>query len=166
MMLLAGTSASAGALLKPKGDSPSTAKEGARKARITWNPVRVIRTVQAGQTLQVEATFTSSADLAQVTVRVPGGLGRFVTVAPTSFASVKAGTPTKVTLTVTMPAEQAYSQGGVVQLRAGKRNLPQALKVQLNPGASDGTDADPQGDDKGKPKDKPTGSQGKPEKTK
>ena len=101
------------------------------KARIIWSQPRVIQTMTLGQTAEVKMTLMSSADLANVTLRVPGGLGRVVKVEPASFAQLKAGVATPVTLTIRMPSQNAHSQGGVVQVRSGMRALPHALKVKL-----------------------------------
>jgi hypothetical protein len=101
------------------------------KARIAWSQPRVVQTVTPGQTSVIELTLTSSADLVNVTLRIPGGLGRIMNVEPASFTSLKAGVATPVKLTISMPAQNAHSQGGVVQVRAGKRAIPALLKVKL-----------------------------------
>lgn len=111
------------------GDGHPKAKPA--KARITWSQARVVQTVTPGQASVVELTLTSSADLASVTLHVPGGLGRLIKVEPASFTSLKAGVATPVKLTIGMPAQNAHSQGGVVQVRAGKRAIPASLKVKL-----------------------------------
>jgi hypothetical protein len=102
------------------------------QARITWSVGRVEQTLSPGQTVEVNVTLTSSADLTNVTLRVPGGLGRVLKVEPSSFASLKAGVATAVKLTISAPSQGVHSQGGVVQVRAGKRNVPAALKVKLS----------------------------------
>jgi uncharacterized membrane protein len=112
-------------------------KDKAVKARITWSVARVEQTLVAGQTATVDVTLTSSADVSNATLRIPGGLGRVVSVSPATF-SLKAGVAQAVRLTIAMPAEGAHSQGGVIQVRSGKRNLPQSLKVNVTvPGDED-----------------------------
>jgi len=101
------------------------------KARITWSQPRIIQAVTPGQISVVEVTLTSSVDLTKATLRVPGGLGRVVKTEPASFASIKAGVATSVKLTITMPSQNAHRQGGVVQVRAGRRVVPVSLKVKL-----------------------------------
>jgi len=100
-------------------------------ARITWSQPRLIQTVAPGQTSVVELTLTSSVDLTNVTLRMPGGLGRIVKVEPESFASLQAGVATPIKLTITMPSQRAHSQGGVVQVRAGNRAIPAPLQIKL-----------------------------------
>jgi hypothetical protein len=106
------------------------------KARITWSEPRVAQTLAAGQTATVKVTLTSSADLANVALQTRGGLGRILSVSPASF-SLTAGQAKEVTLTITMPADRAQCQGGVVQVRAGNRVVPANLKVKVTvPGAT------------------------------
>jgi uncharacterized membrane protein len=91
-----------------------------------------------GACLYDDSTLTSSTDLTDLTLHVPAGLGRVVKVEPATIASLKAGVATPVRLTISMPATGAHSQGGVVQMRAGQRNVPSALQVKLTvPGATD-----------------------------
>ena len=119
------------AAAKGGGGGKGHPKAKPAKAHITWSQPRVVQTVTPGQTSVVEVTLTSSTDLTNVTLRVPGGLGRVVKVEPASFTSLKVGVATPVKLTISMPAQNAHSQGGVVQLRAGKRAIPASLKIKL-----------------------------------
>lgn len=113
-----------------KGASPG--KGGAHKARVTWSLKRVSQTLSPGQTTQVGVTLTSNVELTNVTVRVPGNLGKAVQLAPSSFASLKAGSATPVTLSISMPVQGASNLSGVVQVRAGKgRTVPSVLPVKL-----------------------------------
>jgi hypothetical protein len=112
------------------------------KARITWSQPRVVQGVTPGQTSVVELTLTSSADLGDVTLRIPGGLGNVVRLEPAAFARLKAGVPAKVRLTIAMPAQNAHSQAGIVQVRSGKRAIPASLKVKLTVPGPSGVDED------------------------
>jgi hypothetical protein len=133
ILLLLLTSAVAAAQSGGHGKGPI--KNKPQRARITWSQPRIVQSVAPGQTVTVDVSLTSSADIATVTLRVPGGLGRVLKVEPASF-SLKAGVATPVKLTVTMPANGAHSQGGVVQVRAG-RNIPASLKVLVQvPGST------------------------------
>jgi|GEM_PF-3801459 len=117
-------------------------------ARVTWSVPRIEQTLAPGTTIRLQVTMVSSADLSDVTLRVPGGLGRVLTVEPTSIASVKAGVVTPVTLTVSMPLARAHSQGGVVQVRAGNPAVPSPLKVKIRvPGTENEADNDVEEDD-------------------
>jgi uncharacterized membrane protein len=114
-----------------KGGGGGQAKAKPAKARITWSQAHLVQTIASGQTTVVQVTLTSSSDLANVTLRVPGGLGRIVKVEPASFTSLKAGVATPIKLTISMPSQNAHSQAGVVQVRAGKRAIPTPLKLKL-----------------------------------
>ncbi len=119
------------AAAKGGGGGKGHLKAKPAKARITWSQPRIIQSVTPGQIGVVEVTLTSSADLTNVTLWVPGGLGRVVKVEPASFTSLKAGVATPVKLTISMLSRNAHSQGGVVLVRAGWRAIPASLKVKL-----------------------------------
>ena len=119
-----------------------------RPAHLTWTPRRITQAVTAGQTIQLTATFTSSADIAEATLVIPGGLGKVLKADNATLTAIKAGALTTVTFTVTMPAK-AHTQGGVVQVRAGQRMLAQPLPVLLT--IANGSDTGQGQDDTPKP---------------
>ena len=125
---------------------PPTGK--GKPARLTWTPGRITQAVTAGQTIQITATFTSSADIDEATLVIPGGLGKVMKADTTKLTNIKAGAPTTVTFTVTMPAK-AHTQGGVVQVRAGQRLLARPLPVLLT--VANGNDTEQDDDDTAKP---------------
>ena len=112
------------------------------KARLTWSTRKVQETLAAGTSKTVTVTFTSSGDLADVQLRVSGGLARFVTVSPGTVASVKANTPVSVQIVMQVPADKAHDQGGVIQVRAGKRNMGKPLQVKIDVPGDDDEDED------------------------
>lgn len=109
---------------RPNGPQPP-------QPRITWSTPRLQQTVNPGQTVQVNVTLTSSVDLNDVTLVVPGDLGLVLSAEPASFSQLQAGVATNVRLTISMPVEGAHNQGGIVQVRAGERAVPHALKVHV-----------------------------------
>ena len=111
-----------------KGQPPSGK---GKPARLTWTPDRTTYAVTAGQTVQLTATFSSSVDIAEATLVIPGGLGKLLKADSTTLSNIKAGTPTTVTFTVTMPASGAHTQGGVVQIRVGQRVIAKPLPILL-----------------------------------
>jgi len=131
----------------PHGAGQPPADKG-KPARLTWTPGRITQAVTAGQTIQLTATFTSSADIAEATLIIPGGLGKVLKADTAKLTNIKAGTLTTVTFTVTMPAK-AHTQGGVVQVRAGRRMLAQPLPVLLT--VANGNDTGQDADDAAKP---------------
>ena len=101
------------------------------KARMSWSVKRVEQSLAAGATGNATVTLTSNIDVANVMLRIPGGLGRITKVTPAGPFNLKANTPVTVMLTMTMPANAVESQGGVVQVRVGGRNMPDSLKVHV-----------------------------------
>src|SRR5947207_1065295 len=59
----------------PHGAGHPPAGKG-KPAHLTWTPRRITQAITAGQTIQVTATFSSSADIAEARLVIPGGLGR------------------------------------------------------------------------------------------
>lgn len=113
------------------------------KARITWSLARVEREVAPGATTTVSVSFRSSAAVDNLRLQVNGGLGRVVTVAPATIAHVDANTAVAVTLTITVPAGAKSGAAGVIQIKSGKRTVPQNLHVKVRvPGQADDDDDD------------------------
>jgi hypothetical protein len=100
-------------------------------AKISWSVPRVEQQVAPGATVRVAVTLTSSADLANVSLVAPGGLVKVLKVEPAALTSLAAGVPANVTLIISVPAEGAHCQSGVLQVRAGNRNIPTPLKVKV-----------------------------------
>jgi hypothetical protein len=109
-----------------------------KPARLTWSPRRMTHAVTAGQTIQLTATFSSSVDIAEATLVIPGGLGKVLKADTAKLTNIKAGVVTTVMFTATMPAK-AHTQGGIVQVRMGGRLLAQPLPVLLT--VAQGTNA-------------------------
>lgn len=121
----------------PTGNGSGNGDPKPPKARVTWSVPRVDATVAAGETRQVKVTLTASADMTNVTLVPRGGLARVLKVEPSRVATLKAGVPTDVTLTISVPDGGAQCQGGVVQVRSGKKANPAHLQVKVTvPGAS------------------------------
>lgn len=133
---------------KPPRDTRQPSGGKGKPARLTWTPGRITQAVSVSQTVQLTATFTSSADIDEATLVIPGGLGKVMKADTVQLTAIKAGAPTTVTFTVTMPAK-AHTQGGVVQVRVGKRMLAQPLPVLLT--VANGNDTGSDADDAPKP---------------
>ncbi len=130
--LLAITASVVGAAPGPQAKSKATGPKA--KARMTWSFKRVEQLLNAGESGTATVTLTSNVDVANVSLRVPGGLGRIIKVSAAGVAQgstfkLKANTPITVTLVFTVPAKAVESQAGVVQVLVGGRNTPASLKV-------------------------------------
>jgi uncharacterized membrane protein len=110
------------------------------QARVTWSVPRVEQTLNPGQTLRVPVTLTSSGDLANVTLAIPGGLGRLLTIEPAQLGSLQAGEATSITLVFSVPGEGAHCQGGVIKVRAGNKTIPTPLNVKVTIAGDTGCD--------------------------
>jgi hypothetical protein len=125
----------------PHGDTGQPLGGKGKPARLVWTPRRITQAVTAGQTIQVTATLSSSVDIAEATLVIPGGLGKVLKADTAKLTTIKAGTPTPVTFTITMPATGAHTQGGVVLVRTGRRMVAMPLSVLLTvPGTTDQDD--------------------------
>ena len=133
----------------PRGGAGQPPAGKGKPARLTWTPGRITQAVTAGQTVQVTAAFSSSVDIAEATLVIPGGLGKVLKADSAKLTNIKAGTLTTLTFTITMPATGAHTQGGVVQVRAGQRMLARPLPVLLT--VANGNDTGQDEDDTVKP---------------
>lgn len=130
--LMAVTAGVVGAAPGPQGKGKANGSK--EKARMTWSVKRVEKILNAGESGSAIVTLTSNVDVANVSLRLPGGLGRITKAIPAevgqgSTFNLKANTPINVTLTFAVPADAVGSQGGVVQVLVGGRNMPESLKV-------------------------------------
>lgn len=131
LLLTVGAAAAKDRPNKPHHDAP----------RITWSARKIEQTLAPGQSATMTASFTSTVDLQNVTLNVPGRLAKVMTVSPASFAAVSANTATQVTLTISVPSAWKGNVAGVVQVRAGKRVVAQLLNVRVTvPKAAKSTD--------------------------
>lgn len=104
---------------------------------ITWTPSSLNEVVGQGQTKTVTASFTSSANLRDVVVRVVPELQPYVQVSPASFPTIAKGQT--LSINVTFSASSTAPLGtatGAIQLRSGKgapktfaRPLPVRVEV-------------------------------------
>ena len=122
----------------PKDDKNDKNNKG---KPLTWNMKRVEATLAPGTAANaVTVTFTSNRALTNVQLRVSEGLAPYVTLSPTTIASVAANTAVPVQVTLRMPAANPHSQGGVIQLRSAQRNEGKPLQVKVRMPKTDDDD--------------------------
>lgn len=132
--------------------SPSLlAATSSPQAKITWAPDRRVRiTLSPGENASSDVTFTSTRALTNVSLRLAtgtdedgddggdddgdaGSIAPFLTFQPTSFATVPAGQPQAVHLSLDVPVGTALGKyKGWVRVKAGNQKLRKTLKVKLN----------------------------------
>lgn len=151
LTLLALTAGAVAARDTNKPDKPGKPGQPPKAARITWSVPAVVQQLPGGGQATVEVSFTSSADLEQVTLRLPHALGQVVTAEPASWDKVAANTPVTVRLNINVPAKMTRGAlGGMVQVRAGQRAVGRPLPVRVVLRSRDG------GADDGQPRPEPT----------
>jgi hypothetical protein len=118
----------------PKGgdqDKGKPAKQP-KKPVHTWSVGWVERTVAAGASTTVKVTFTSNIDLTNVEFRLSEDLAAgYATVSPATVATVAADVPVELTLTLTAPAVNAKTTGGVLMARTAQRSLGRPLHIKV-----------------------------------
>ncbi len=111
-----------GALLYPP--------ESEANPTIAWTPPSLSLMVGAGQSTAVEVTFTPSQNAKNVSLWVVPELAPYVSVSPSSFASVEKGV--NYTVTVTASATSTAPLGlheGTLHLKQGKKTLAEPLPI-------------------------------------
>jgi len=100
--------------------------------RIAWSEGKVEITLSPGGTEVKNLTFTSSQALQNIRLEPVPEIAGFVTVQPSTFASVSAGQPQSVQLSFSIPqGTSAGTYEGTIHVRSGNRTIPQTLKVSI-----------------------------------
>lgn len=118
--------------------------------RIQWSPSGVSETVAPGGRRTVVVWFSSTEDLAHVSVSLAPGLAPYVSAAPSFFASMSAGATANVTLTFSSPidATPGAAFDGTLHLRDGGESgrtyaRPLPVTVRIGPNHPPVADAGP-----------------------
>src|SRR2546426_2188952 len=103
---------------------------------IQWSPSGVSETVTQGGIKTAQVSFTSMQDLANVSVSIVKELAPYVSVSPSSLASIGAGTTATVTLTFSAPRDATLGTfDGTLHLRDSRtyaRPLPVTVTIAPN----------------------------------
>jgi hypothetical protein len=106
---------------------PSLAAPG-----VTWSPGSISDTVSPGQQQTIPLSFTASANLTNVVVRVVPALQGLVQVTPSSLAAAQKGQTIHLTLTVAPSASAPLVvTQGTIQVHVGTATIAQPLSVQI-----------------------------------
>lgn len=99
---------------------------------IAWSPSPLAFSINPGGRQEVPVTFTSSAALTNVAVKVVAELRNIVSVSPTSFAALTPGQRATVTVTVAPGASETYrTVDGTIHLLVGSSTIAKPLPVSL-----------------------------------
>ncbi len=111
-----------------KGPKPPPHKP----AKLVWSINPVTATLTPGGSYSTTVTFTSTADLSNVTLRLTPSLKGTTTISPTTFATITAGVPYTIDISVTVPMTRPHPvYNGILTVREGHRALPQTLKLRF-----------------------------------
>ncbi len=114
---------------------PAFAKAG-KTAKIAWSSKTVNATLAPSSTFSTTVTFVSTADLENVTLRLTPSLKGTTTISPTTFATITAGVPYSVEISVTIPEKKwRPANNGVLTLRTGSKAyaMPLPLRFRVKP---------------------------------
>lgn len=102
---------------------------------ISWTPGGITVTVATGDSAEVDVKFSSKIKLNNATLFIVPELQPFITITPSSFASISAGAENSVRLAISIPPTTPLGiYDGTVHLRVANRTYPQTLKVTLQVG--------------------------------
>ncbi|MGE5138808.1 MAG: hypothetical protein ACM3JD_05040 [Rudaea sp.] len=112
--------------------TPSALAKGKVPPKVKWDHHPITGTVTRGVSTTTTVSFTTNVDLTNVTLRLTPSLKGAVTISPTTFASITAGTSYSVDITVDVPANSKRMQyNGVLTLRIGHRALAMPLPLRF-----------------------------------
>ncbi len=132
LMVAIGVIALAVLMLSQVTVAPSALASGKIPAKVSWSQHPVTATLAAGSTYSTTVVFTSTVDLNNVTLRLTPSLKNVVTITPTTFVSITAGTPYTVEIDVAMPANaHRSSYGGTLTVRTGNRAIAKPLQLHF-----------------------------------
>jgi hypothetical protein len=111
-----------------------TALAQGKGTKIHWSQRPVTATVTPGVPYSTTVVFTSTVDLTNATIRLTPSLKGSTVVSPTSFASILAGQPYTLEISVTVPLSTSrMSYNGTLTVRTGHRAyaLPLGLRFRV-----------------------------------
>lgn len=117
--------------LKPSPGTLATTASSTQP-KISWSTPSLDLILSPGESTSRNLTFSSDRDLTNVTLEAVPEIARFVTLQPTSFASIPAGHPQPVHLAFAIPTGTALgTYDGTIHVRVGNQTLPQTLKISV-----------------------------------
>jgi hypothetical protein len=98
--------------------------------RISWSQQQIVITLSPGESTSRNVTFTSDLALQNIVIESVPEIASFLTIQPSSFASMPANQPQPVQIAFSIPAGTApRTYDGTIHVPNGTRTLPQTLKV-------------------------------------
>jgi hypothetical protein len=101
--------------------------------KIAWSTSSVQPILSPGESSSSALSFVSSGNLTNITVEAVPEIASFVTIRPSSFASVPAGQTQPIQITFSVPQGTTLgTYDGTIHVRAGSVTFPQTLKITIN----------------------------------
>lgn len=124
--LAAVTSAVVAAITAPLGTTSTQPK-------ITWSTTSVQVILSPGESASKDLTFTSSLKLSTIVLEPVTTVAPFVSIQPSTFASVPANQAQSVHIALSIPAGTTLgTYDGTIHLRSGSTTYPQTLKITVD----------------------------------
>jgi hypothetical protein len=102
------------------------------KNGIRWEPAGVSRQSIAGTVTSMQVQFRSDVTLSNVSLRIVPTLSRFISLSPSTFNAVPAGSVQNVNITFTVPkGTTPQTFDGTIQVKSGNATVAQPLPVIL-----------------------------------
>lgn len=115
-------------------NSASVLNEKSNNPIISWSPEFIEEKISPGETSEINFVFENKQDLQNIELWLTPELKDFVivTFTPQYFDSIPANTKNFVRLKISVPVETSLGiYNGTLHMRAGKRTIPQTLKIIL-----------------------------------
>lgn len=115
---------------------PNVADQGgSQEPKITWSKAQLEATLSPGQSKSFDLTFTSNLQLKNIVIEPVPELAPFLTVQPSSFIAVPAGSPQSVHVTFLIPRGASLGiYEGTLHVRSGSQTFSQTLKIAVRVG--------------------------------
>lgn len=112
---------------------PTGSAAAAVQPTITWSPTSVEVILSPGESTTKNFTFSSDQKLRNVVIGPVPEIAGFLSVQPSTLASVPANTPQAFAVNFNIPATATLgTYNGTIHVRIGTQTLPQTLKVVVN----------------------------------
>jgi hypothetical protein len=116
----------------PASNPAEAASTSSTQPKIAWSPTSTLVILSPSESATRDFAFVSDQDLQNVVIEAVPEIAGFLTIEPSTFASISAGQPQSVHMSLSIPSSTALATYvGTIHLRVGSSTLPQTLKVDL-----------------------------------
>src|SRR5438477_8076377 len=113
--------------------NPASTMSTSTQPKITWAPTSTEVILSPGESTSRDFALTSNIALQNAVIEAVPQIASFLSIQPSTFASIPAGQPQPVHISYVVPAGTVLgSYSGTIRVRIGNGSLPQTLKVTVN----------------------------------